>query len=227
MDKIQSFQEYMTTQSVDLSITSYLINIGLATFLALLLEKLYVNYGRSLSNKKYLANNFYFITLTTLFIIAVVKSSLALSLGLVGALSIVRFRSAIKEPEELAFLFLCIAIGLGLGAGQRVITLASFTVIAILIITKHIFWKKNDCTNLLFIVGSRAIEKINLKAVEKILLQYCKRVDLRRLDKEDAHIELTFSIEFIDKNGFDETLHRLTILDNEVHITFMDHKANV
>ena len=52
-------------------------------------------------------------------IITIVKSSIALSLGLVGALSIVRFRAAIKEPEELTFLFICIAIGVGLGAGQR------------------------------------------------------------------------------------------------------------
>ena len=51
-------------------------------------------------------------------IITIVKSSLALSLGLVGALSIVRFRTAIKDPEELSFLFISIAIGLGMGANQ-------------------------------------------------------------------------------------------------------------
>jgi hypothetical protein len=61
------------------------------------------------------------ITMTTMLIITIVKASLALSLGLVGALSIVRFRAAIKEPEELAYLFLAIAIGLDFGAGQRVI----------------------------------------------------------------------------------------------------------
>ena len=59
------------------------------------------------------------ICLTTLLVISVVKSSLALSLGLVGALSIVRFRTPIKEPEELAYIFLAIAIGLALGADQK------------------------------------------------------------------------------------------------------------
>ena len=53
----------------------------------------------------------------------IVKNSLALSLGLVGALSIVRFRAAIKEPEELIYLFLIIATGLGCGAGQIKITI--------------------------------------------------------------------------------------------------------
>ena len=59
------------------------------------------------------------ICLTTLLVISVVKSSLALSLGLVGALSIVRFRTPVKEPEELAYIFLAIALGLALGADQE------------------------------------------------------------------------------------------------------------
>ena len=60
--------------------------------------------------------------ITTTIVITIVKSSLALSLGLVGALSIVRFRAAIKEPEELVYLFLIISTGLGCGAGQIKIT---------------------------------------------------------------------------------------------------------
>ena len=69
------------------------------------------------------------ICLTTLLVIYVVKSSLALSLGLVGALSIVRFRTPIKEPEELAYIFLSIAIGLALGADQREVAALSLVII--------------------------------------------------------------------------------------------------
>ena len=69
--------------------------------------------------------------MTTMLIITIVKSSLALSLGLVGALSVVRFRTAIKEPEELSYLFFTIAIGLGFGANQTLITVIGFVLIAI------------------------------------------------------------------------------------------------
>ncbi|HIE72395.1 MAG TPA: DUF4956 domain-containing protein, partial [Planctomycetes bacterium] len=62
-----------------------------------------------LSNKRKLARVLMFIAATTVLIITVVASSLALSLGLVGALSIIRFRTPVKEPEELAYLFLAIA----------------------------------------------------------------------------------------------------------------------
>ncbi|MCI0696355.1 DUF4956 domain-containing protein [candidate division KSB1 bacterium] len=86
--------------------------------LAYLLSLVYAQYGHALSNRKMFARNFVMITMTTMLIITIVKASLALSLGLVGALSIVRFRAAIKEPEELAYLFLAIGIGLGFGADQ-------------------------------------------------------------------------------------------------------------
>ena len=69
------------------------------------------------------------ICLTTLLVISVVKSSLALSLGLVGALSIVRFRTPIKEPEELSYIFLAIAIGLALGADQKEVAVISTVII--------------------------------------------------------------------------------------------------
>jgi len=74
-----------------------------------------------LSNKKDFSKIFIPLCLATTLIITIVKSSIALSLGLVGALSIVRFRAAIKEPEELIYLFLIIAIGLAFGSNQFLI----------------------------------------------------------------------------------------------------------
>jgi len=74
----------------------------------------------------------------------IVKSSLALSLGLVGALSIVRFRAAIKEPEELVYLFLIIAIGLGCGANQLTITIIGIIFALVLIIIYSRYLKNSN-----------------------------------------------------------------------------------
>lgn len=73
-------------------------------------------------------------------VIVIVKSSLALSLGLVGALSIVRFRTPIKEPQELLYLFIAIGIGLGYGANQTLPT----TVIVTLLFLYLIFFEGRD-----------------------------------------------------------------------------------
>ena len=107
------------TNPAPLSLTTLAINLLLAAVLASIVAWVYINYGRSLSNRAKFAQTLPVLALITVLIISIVKSSLALSLGLVGALSIVRFRTAIKEPEELIYLFMAIAIGLGLGADQR------------------------------------------------------------------------------------------------------------
>lgn len=103
-----------------LTLTAYLLVGGL---LAFYVRVLYRRTSRNPSADS-VARVFPLLTLVTIAVISVVKSSLSLSLGLVGALSIVRFRAAIKDPEELVYLFLCIGIGLSLGAAQPWIAIA-------------------------------------------------------------------------------------------------------
>ena len=80
--------------------------------------------------------------MATMLIITIVKSSLSLSLGLVGALSVVRFRTAIKEPEELSYAFLAIAVGIGLGANQILITILGSSIILLIIIINSKYKKE-------------------------------------------------------------------------------------
>ena len=90
----------------DVSIFEFAINLLIALFLAYIIKIFYENFAKSLSNRKIFSNTLIFIALTTTVIITIVKSSLALSLGLVGALSIVRFRTAIKDLRNYhIFLF--------------------------------------------------------------------------------------------------------------------------
>ena len=83
----------------------------------------YISFAKVLANKRKFAHVLIGLTVTTFLVITVIKTSLALSLGLVGALSIIRFRTPIKEAEELVYLFIAIAVGLGIGANQIVPTL--------------------------------------------------------------------------------------------------------
>jgi len=94
MNKIQSFEQFLTTSSVKVPIIDFIFNILLAALLAYVLGLVYARFANSLSNRKSFSKNFIIITVTTMLVISIVKSSLALSLGLVGALSIVRFRTA-------------------------------------------------------------------------------------------------------------------------------------
>ena len=125
MDKLSLINQNINIQ---LNYPDLAINLIIAAILALILERVFVSYSQTINNKKVFSKNFILIATTTAFIISIVKSSLALSLGLVGALSIIRFRTAIKEPEEISYLFICIGIGLGLGAGYKLITIMGISI---------------------------------------------------------------------------------------------------
>ena len=96
---IQNFNDYLVNSSASIPLVNFILNLTVAISLSIVLGKIYVRYGRSLSNRENFSENFQILTVTTMFIITIIKTSLALSLGLVGALSIIRFRTAIKEPD--------------------------------------------------------------------------------------------------------------------------------
>ncbi len=90
----------------------------LALLAGFFIRYIYKKYSTTFSSREGYGNTIVLIILSVASLIAVVKSSLSLSLGLVGALSVVRFRTAVKEPINLAFLLLAICIGIGIGASQ-------------------------------------------------------------------------------------------------------------
>lgn len=218
--------ESLLIGTVNIDIWQFLINLALAGVLALVLGFIYKRYGDSISNRGMFARTFVILIMTTMVIITVVKSSLALSLGLVGALSIVRFRAAIKEPEELAYLFLAIAVGLGLGAEQRVITLISFAVIAVLIIArKKFFHKRYENQNLHFMVSSHNPVKLELNQIMAVLQSCCSSVKMRRFDESKELLEASFVVTFHDNSDIEKVKEELDKLSDSVKVTFLDYQG--
>lgn len=172
------------------------LNLLIALILSLILAWYYEHFGQSLSNRSRLAQLFPVLTLTTALVISIVKSSLALSLGLVGALSIVRFRTAIKEPEELIFLFIAIAIGLGTGADQRWPTVVGILVILGYMATRAVLSRKPQSNNLYLnvLVQEQEGETALFNQVNARLLEHVDVLDFRRLDSRDGTLQLTYFI---------------------------------
>jgi hypothetical protein len=181
------------TSPAPLSLTTLAVNLLLSILLSSVLAWFYTQYGRSLSNRAKFSQTLPVLALTTTLVISIVKSSLALSLGLVGALSIVRFRTAIKEPEELIYLFMAIAIGLGLGADQRLpTTLAMLVILGYLALRTFVTprsLKNNLYLNILAPVSEHSFAQIN-----DLLLQHVASADLRRVDRSASTLQATYLI---------------------------------
>jgi hypothetical protein len=224
---VPTFEEFLAGQTIQIPVWSILINLAIAAVFSFILSFVYGRYGGSLSNRKMFARNFLMLIMTTTLVITVVKSSLALSLGLVGALSIVRFRAAIKEPEELTYLFLAIALGLGLGADQRLITTAAFAVIILLIIfRKKVLHKAQDNQNLHITVSSQNPGKIELERIVAILKECCSSVSMKRFDETGETMEASFLVDFTDFSQMEKAKNELKKLSDSVKITFLDTQGN-
>ena len=138
----KEYLNFFLNEQIQVNLITFIEGLLLAGVLSFVIQITYLKFSTSLSNKFDFSKNFIILGLTTTLVITIVKSSLALSLGLVGALSIVRFRAAIKEPEELVYLFLIISTGLGCGAGQLKITLIGILFAILIIIIFSVFWQR-------------------------------------------------------------------------------------
>jgi hypothetical protein len=220
-DSLPSFEEFLATQSVQISLWNFTLNLLLAAVLGTVLAWFYTRFGHSLSNRRLFARHFVLLAMTTMLIISVVKASLALSLGLVGALSIVRFRSAIKEPEELAYLFLVIAIGLGLGADQRWITIVAFGAIL------GILWvsRRTDAgaepANLILTVRSDD-GAVSLARIVEILERHCAAIELKRVDEGKDQLDAAFIVHFRTFADLEAGKADLRRLDDSLRIALLE-----
>ena len=141
----------------------FLIKSLLLFFFGFTIRQCLVLCGQRWANTYHHLATYLLLPNIALMITSVIKNDIALSLGMIGALSIVRFRTPIKEPEELGYLFFAIAIGLGMGAGYKLVT----TMVSIIILIY------------LYVVS-------NKKSVSKIDGEYSLVITLKNTDRKSV-----------------------------------------
>jgi hypothetical protein len=103
------------------------------------------------------------LSMVTTVVILVISSNMVLSLGMVGALSIVRFRTAIKEPTDTGFLFWAIATGIICGAGYITIAILATLLLGLLFVAVHALSKGQKAGSYLVVVRYAAVSKVESK----------------------------------------------------------------
>ncbi len=191
LQKLQ--QKYIEEFSNNTPIDEFLLNLVVCALLLSILKWYYVRYATVVSNRQKFSSNFLPLALATFLVIMIVKSSIALSLGLVGALSIVRFRAAIKEPEELTYLFIAIGIGLATGANQPILAVLTFSFILVLLYLNQRLFKKQHFRhdNKLFV--NIHTDSEDLKNISTTLSDILPFVALKRMDsRKNGGMDLSF-----------------------------------
>ena len=160
------------------------------------MQQLFRRFALVASNRRLFASQFMYYAISIFLIITTIKSSLALSLGLVGALSIIRFRTAIKEPEQIIFLLALTAIAISLAAEQFVLSSLAVLVFAIIAIVRHQGSKKQDWVHQDFLVIE--FEQDNADIAQGVLEQLIGLNEIESLShysNESGSYRLVFRIE--------------------------------
>tara|TARA_Y100000816_G_C26105422_1_gene587230 strand:+ start:157 stop:867 length:711 start_codon:yes stop_codon:yes gene_type:complete len=226
MNEIQKLAKgdlnFFLNQNIQVDVPNFILSLIFAVVLSYFVQLFYIKYSSSLSNRKEFSKNFVILAVTTCIVIMIVKSSLALSLGLVGALSIVRFRAAIKEPEELVYLFLIIAIGLGCGANQLIITTVGI-VFALILIIIYSGYMKNSNKNIEQTINMGVIieEDVPDTAINNLILE------IKKVSNELKFISMSRTISNTTVN-FDlkpKNFEKLTLLSGKIKKKFKNSKV--
>ena len=208
-----------------LDLIPMLFSFSMCVLMSFIVRDFYIKRSFSLTGKMHIGSIIPILSTVVFLVIIVVKSSLALSLGLVGALSIVRFRTPIKEPEELVYLFLAIAIGLGYAAGQILIT----TILSLSILFIVYMWLSNRKiakTSEYNLVVKWSKQDVMFEDILKEITPVVQNLKLVRLDKSPSS-NTSVMLVVPDKEQHIEIIsNKLHTLDNNMHVTFFEAKTN-
>ena len=187
-----SFLENVTSVSVLDMVLCMALAFALGLFIYLIYKKTYAGVMYSASFGVTLVA----LTMITAFVILAVTSNVVLSLGMVGALSIVRFRTAIKEPLDIAFLFWAIAAGIVLAAGMIPLAVFGSVLIGIIIL---IFANRKESTNP-YIVVLRCEDHQSEAEAESFLRDYTKKLSVKSKTVRRGEVEVNYEVRLASEN---------------------------
>lgn len=216
-----TFQDIFKSSFIDHVSAVTMFDMVLTFFLAFVLGLLiFYVYKKTFSGVMYSAGfgiSLIGLTMITAFVILAISSNVVLSLGMVGSLSIVRFRTAIKEPMDIVFLFWSIAAGIVLAAGLIVLAVFGSAFIAVILL---VFSEKKTFERpyILVVHCSREEEEKEIYAFVK---ENVKKISLKSKSIIPGNIELNYEVRMKDETtGFVNHLAKMQGVSNVVMVSY-------
>ncbi len=208
-----NFLENVTSVSVFDMFLAIVLAFGLGMFIFLVYKKTYsgVMYSSSFGT------TLIALTMITTVVILAVTSNVVLSLGMVGALSIVRFRTAIKEPLDIAFLFWSIAVGIVLAAGMIPLAVIGSVIIGIILL---VFVNRKSHKNPYIVVIRCDGHESETKA-KAYLEGHTERCVVKSKSAQKGFVELNLEVRLKDDNtDFVNTLSNMEGVSSAVLVSY-------
>ena len=183
---------YLLENNTIISVAEIAIGLIMSVCLAFFI---YFIYKKTYSGVMYSKNfnvTILLVTIITTMVMMIIGSNLALSLGMVGALSIIRFRTAVKDAKDSAFIFWAIAVGIACGSGIYTIAILGSIIIALVLL----FLNRGvmDETSYLVIVHGDSSADVDL--ISKTIDKYCARSALKMKNITESKVDMTYEVTF-------------------------------
>ena len=207
-------------ETADFSIAAASVSLLSALFIGLFILFIYKKTYAGVMYSKPFNTSLVLLSVLTTFVILAVTSNVVLSLGMVGALSIVRFRTAIKEPLDLVFLFWSISVGIILGAGLYSLAFlgSAFITVILLVLTGKV-----DSSAPYILMLQLENENAELQATEIIKNRFGK-VIVKSKSITDGQPELIYEVKV--KNNETSFMNELSAIEGVQNATLVSYNGN-
>lgn len=211
-----SFLENVASVSILDMVLALVLAFGIGMLIFFVYKKTY----RGVMYSSSFAVTLVALTMITTLVILAVTSNVVLSLGMVGALSIVRFRTAIKEPLDIAFLFWSIAAGIVLAAGMIPLAVIGSVLIGVILLV--FVNRKPHCEP--FILVLQCVDHNTEKAVQDYLEGVTKRCAVKSKTVQAENVELNFDIRL--KDGNTDFINELTLMPGVLSAALVSYNGD-
>ena len=211
------YDQYISTNA-DITVELLLWTLLIAALLAIFMISVYkITYKGAVFSFEYAAS-LVLTALVTSMVILPISYNLTLSLGMVGALSIVRYRTAVKNSKDISYMFWAIAIGITCGAGFYLIAIAGTAFIAIVMVimmyASNIKFGAEPCIFVIKLYPDSSIDQIK---------KYFKKISVKSLVVNTDYIELTAEI---PKMPSEKIIHSLNSNEDVINMSFVKYNGD-
>ncbi|MBN2738779.1 MAG: DUF4956 domain-containing protein [Spirochaetales bacterium] len=219
--EIKLLPEMFNLTTIVIPLEQMFLNLLVAIVTSLIISWVYKKTYSGVIYSKNFNITLILVTVVTAGVMMVISGNLALSLGMVGALSIIRFRSAIKDIRDIGYLFWGMAGGLAAGTSNHIIALSSTVIVAILMFLTHYFLGEKF-SYLLIIKGVDYQED----QIEEKFKSFSQRYKLKVKNSDDAGKEMIYEVQ-ISKKGEHQFVDQLKNVQGVKTINLLSNKGEI
>ncbi|NQT26450.1 DUF4956 domain-containing protein [candidate division KSB1 bacterium] len=211
----QIFLDQLSFSFTSLTLFDITLNVLIAFILGFVISSVYRLTYRGYAYSVTFINTLVIICMVTTIVIMVIGNNLARAFGLVGAMSIIRFRTAVKDTRDIAFVFFSLSVGMAAGAANHMIAVVGTAFISMIIILLTYFRygeiHHHDLLLRFWMLSSDDERPVYMDVFEKYLLDY-KLLNIRSA-RLGEYLELSFNIRFKQENEHQEFIRQMSALE--------------